>query len=384
MISNIILEGNCIEILKKLECNTIDLVYLDPPFFTQKNHSLTDCKNNKYSFSDKFNDLNEYLHMIKNALIECKRVLKDTGSIFLHCDKTASHHLRVIMDEVLENKNFQSEIIWTYKRWSNSKKGLLSSHQTIFFYSISSNFQFHNLYTNYSETTNIDQILQERQRTKNGKTTYKKNDDGDIVQVKQKRGVPLSDVWEIPFLNPKAKERVGYPTQKPVSLLEQIIKIASCEGDTVLDPFCGSGTTCIAAKLLNRNYIGIDISSEAVKLANKRLEAMIITESKLLAIGKEAYIEKSDLELAILKSINAIPVQRNTLIDGFLPNGLAPVRIQKKHETVSDSLVLLDEYLVKKKLNLGILIQTTENDIKPLFEFNSNRVKIIKNLELQI
>ena len=189
-------------------------------------------------------------------------------------------------------KNFRSEIIWSYKRWSNSKKGLLNAHQNIYFYSKTNDFKFNQIYTDYAPSTNIDQILQDRKKTKNGKSIYKRDKNGNVVLGKAKKGVPLSDIWEIPYLNPKAKERVGYPTQKPVLLLKQIIKIASNEGDVVLDPFCGSGTTCVAAKYLNRDYIGIDISDDAVELSKRRLNEMIITDSALLKKGVESYIGK--------------------------------------------------------------------------------------------
>ena len=230
-----------------------------------------------------------------------KRILKDTGSIFLHCDKTASHHLRVLLDNVFGINNFQSEIIWSYKRWSNSKKGLLNSHQNIYFYSKSSKFKFNTIYTDYSATTNIDQILQQRKRDENGKCVYKTDEDGNVITENEKKGVPLSDVWEIPFLNPKAKERVGYPTQKPILLLEKIIQIATDEGDIVLDPFCGSGTTLVASELLNRKYIGIDSSEDAIKIAKDRINNPIRTESKLLNIGIEKYKNKNEKELEILK-----------------------------------------------------------------------------------
>ena len=133
------------------------------------------------------------------------------------------------------------------------------------------------MYTDYSETTNVDQILQDRVRDENGKSKYKTDGNGVVVMGQAKKGVPLSDVWEIPYLNPKAKERVGYPTQKPIILLEQIIKLVTDEGDLVLDPFAGSGTTLVAAKMLNRNYLGFDISKDAVELTNSRLEELVKT-----------------------------------------------------------------------------------------------------------
>ena len=137
---NNIYQGNCIERLTEIKSNSVDLVYFDPPFFTQKKHSLvTRDDSKKYEFSDSWNSIEDYLELIENCLIESKRILKDTGSVFLHCDKIASHYIRVTMDKVFGMKNFRSEIIWSYKRWSNSKKGLLNSHQNIYFYSKSKN-----------------------------------------------------------------------------------------------------------------------------------------------------------------------------------------------------------------------------------------------------
>ncbi len=388
MAMNEIIHGDCHEILKTIKSDTIDLVYFDPPFFTQKKHILSTRDNNKkFEFDDKFESISEYLNLIKKTLIESKRVLKNTGSVFLHCDKTASHNIRVVLDDIFGVDNFQSEIVWAYKRWSNSKKGLLNSHQVIFFYSKSGNFKFNTIFTSYSATTNLDQILQERERNENGKSAYKRDVEGNIVLGKEKKGVPLSDVWEIPYLNPKAKERSGYPTQKPILLLNQILNISTDEGDIVLDPFCGSGTTCVSAKLLNRKYIGIDRSIDAIDLTKKRLEEMIVTESNLLNKGLEEYSEKTEKELAILFDINAFPVQRNTGIDGFLKEHLngspVPVKIQKENETIDDAIEKLEKASKGKKYSLKILIQTKNNDVSRLFSFPTD-VKIIKLLSTQI
>lgn len=381
--------GNCIDRLREVSNDSVDLVYMDPPFFTQRKHSLsTRDESKKYEFDDSWNSVEDYLRMIEDCLRQCKRVLKSTGSIFLHCDKAASHNLRVSLDKVFGNKNFQSEIIWSYKRWSNSKKGLLNGHQTIYFYSKSKDFKFNPVFKDYAPTTNIDQILQDRQRTKNGKSVYKKDENGNVVLGKEKKGVPLSDVWEIPYLNPKAKERVGYPTQKPVLLLQQILEITTSEGDLVLDPFNGSGTTCVAAKSMNRNFIGIDMSSDAVELAKQRLKDMIITKSALLEKGVDEYNQKSEDELALLKSIDAIPVQRNSGIDGFLKehfNGKpVPVKIQSESESLNDAKEKLERSSANKGYELKILIQTKEESgTDRLFEFISD-IQIVKSPKLLV
>ncbi|MBI3177408.1 MAG: site-specific DNA-methyltransferase, partial [Chloroflexi bacterium] len=284
-----ILRGDCLVHLPQLGDASIQLVYLDPPFFTQKEHTLrTRDNSNEYSFGDRWASLDDYISFMREALTHCKRILKSSGSVFLHCDKSASHHLRVLLDEVFGSENFQSDIIWAYKRWSNSKKGLLNAHQTIYFYSKTADLKFNTTLTDYSLTANIDQILQSTARNEFGKAVYQRDENGDTVMGPEKRGVPLSDVWNIPFLNPKAKERVGYPTQKPVLLLERIIAISTDKGDCVLDPFCGSGTTLVAAKLLGRDYIGIDISTDAIRLSENRLFEPIRTESDVLALGEDS------------------------------------------------------------------------------------------------
>ena len=387
METNKIYHGNCVEKLKEIEANKVDLIYFDPPFFTQRKHSLTNKDNSKtYEFDDKYDSIEEYLKLVENVLQESKRVLKNTGSVFLHCDKTASHNIRVVMDKIFGRENFQSEIIWSYKRWSNAKKGLLNAHQVIFFYSKTQDFKFNTLYTDYSATTNLDQILQDRERNESGKSVYKKDENGNVVLGKEKKGVPLSDVWEIPYLNPKAKERTGYPTQKPVLLLNQILNIVTEEGDLVVDPFCGSGTTCVSAKSLKRQFIGIDISKDAVELANSRLEEMVISESNLLNKGTNEYQEKTEKELAILQNINAFPVQRNSGIDGFLKDHFegmpVPVKIQGEYETIEDAIEKLEKASYGKDYKMKILIQTRETGISRLFGFESD-VTILKSLELQ-
>lgn len=363
-----LLLGDCLKRMKEIDDESVDLIYLDPPFFTQKEQALKSRDNSKqYSFDDTWNSIDEYRVYIEERLRECFRVLKRTGSVFLHCDKSASHHLRMALDNVFGYNNFRSEIIWYYKRWSNSKKGLLNNHQTLYFYSKTGDFKFNTIYTEYSLTTNIDQILQDRVRNEHGKSEYKRNKNGDAILGKAKKGVPLSDVWEIPFLNPKAAERVGYPTQKPIVLLERIINICTDENDVVLDPFAGSGTTLIAAKLLNRQFVGIDMSPDAVELAYARLRNPIKSNSYLLERGKSSYKNLTDEELNILRSIDAIPVQRNKGIDGFLKEYYndkpVSVRIQKKNEPLSEAKCNLVNASKRKQCSLMILIRTQKDDL---------------------
>ena len=389
MQENCIIQGDSLKILKEITEKSVNLVYLDPPFFTQEEQSLSSKANVIYSFNDKWNNMDTYLNFIQERLLECKRILKDSGSIFLHCDRNASHYLKILMDKLFGITNFQSEIIWSYKRWSNSKKGLLNAHQIILFYSKTKDFKFNKIYTNYSETTNIDQILQARVRNKNGKSVYKIDNNGEIVIGQSKKGVPLSDVWEIPFLNPKAKERTGYPTQKPIILLEQILKLVTDENDLVVDPFVGSGTTVVAAKILNRKYIGIDKSQEAITLTKDRLNSLIKTESYLLKKGRAAYQNLPEKHMDILRHLNITPVQRNSGIDGFLKeyiyNKPVSLKIQREDETLEEAANKLLKASKIKQCSFMILIRT-HIDYLDIFDFNTipDNMRIIDSYEVQI
>ena len=157
--------------------------------------------------------------------------------------------------------------------------------------------------------------------------------------------MPLSDVWDIPYLNPKAKERTGYPTQKPLLLLERIIRIATNQGDCVLDPFCGSGTALIAANLLGRHAIGIDISEDAVKLTQSRLESPVKSNSDVFSRGRDAYRNADWDVLSCLQDLDYIPVQRNKGIDAILKQSIkgmpVTVRVQRRDETVLEAALKL-------------------------------------------
>ena len=305
-------QGDCIDIIRELSADSINLVYLDPPFFTRKTHRLlTRDRKRAFSFDDVWSSQSEYAGFLHDRLKEIKRVLHPAGSIFFHCDRNATHIVRFLLDELFGAGNFRSEIIWHYRRWSNSQENLLPAHQTIFYYTKSDSYTFNTVYRDYSAATNVDQILQRRKRDAHGKSVYDRDENGDFIPGGSKKGVPLSDVWHIPYLNPKAKERVGYPTQKPVLLLERIIRLASNENDLILDPFCGSGTTLVAATLLNRRSIGIDISSDAIEISQRRLAKPVRSESNLLKSGRDAYRTADQEALALLKGLDIVPVQRN-------------------------------------------------------------------------
>ncbi len=386
---NEILHGDCLSMLKRIPAHFVDLVYLDPPFFTQSKQTLKSKALREYSFADSWESIESYLGYLSIRLREIRRVMKDNSAIFFHCDRNASHRIRVLLDDIFGYKRFVSEIIWTYRRWSASTRTLLGSHQTIFMYAKTANYTFNEMIQDYSETTNLDQILQKRERDQHGKSVYVKDSAGKPILNGPKKGVPLSDTWDIPYLNPKARERCGYPTQKPLQLLERIICLASNDNELILDPFCGSGTTLVAAKLLNREYLGIDSSSEAVELARQRLQNPIRSESKLLKSGREAYKNLPDYVSRILGSLPVKLVQRNSGIDAihdqFLDGKPVVLRVQRAGEHLREAANKLRRAGKKKDAALLLLIRTEQenkqNAFVDLFPYD---VHVIDSLSLAI
>lgn len=365
--------GDCLTKLSSLQDTSVDLIYLDPPFFSQKDHAMSVRSGEKtYQFSDNWQSIDDYISYLKIRVTEARNKLKSTGSLFLHCDKSASHYLKVALDQIFGAENFQSEIIWTYKRWSNNKKGLLNNHQTIFFYSKTTDFKFNPIFEDYSAATNVDQIVQLRKKDARNKAIYLRSSQGHPVLAKEKKGVPAGDVWDIPFLNPKAKERTGYPTQKPILLLEKIIKLVTDPGDLVVDPFCGSGTTLLAAKLLGRKYIGIDKSNDAVKLSLQRLQNPFKTESKLLQQGRESYNRTDKKVTDIVKSLGAVTVHRNKGIDGL---------ISTKSEVIPFKVVFKAEDLIESAKMLHKSTQKNNYKTKAIYLLDKAETKDIKSLE---
>ncbi|MFM7858800.1 MAG: DNA methyltransferase [Flammeovirgaceae bacterium] len=296
---NKLIRGDNLEILKQLESETVDLIYLDPPFFSNRNYEV--IWGEVRSFADRWSGgMDHYIGWLKERVEQMHRILKPTGSIFLHCDWHANAYIRVeILDKLFGYSNFNSEIIWERTTNSGSSKGIAkkypNDHDTIYFYNKSnSKFIFINEFREYSESyikhyyiyddndgngkyqvqalkTVSPERLQELKRENRivpGK--------GKILRfkdyLKDKKGVPVNDMWiDIQPVNPVAKERIGYPTQKPEALLKRIIEAASNEGDVVLDPFVGGGTTIAVAYKLQRQWIGIDQSVQAIKVTEFRL-----------------------------------------------------------------------------------------------------------------
>jgi len=264
------------------------------------------------------NDAMAYLVNMAPRLVELHRVLKSTGSLYLHCDPTMSHYLKILLDAIFGVKNFINEISWHYNTGGASKKTFSRKHDIILFYAKSDEsrifFPQHEPFredkTDHFNFTDEDG-RKYRIRTINNKDYKYYLDEGRICH----------DVWEIDALNAYATERLGYPTQKPVALLERVIQASSEEGGVVLDPFCGCGTTVDAAIRTKRRWIGIDITYIAVDLINKRLRhtygESILKQYDIVGIpadleGAKALFGRSpfDFERWAVSLINAQPNEK--------------------------------------------------------------------------
>ena len=367
--------GDNLDILQRyLKDETVDLVYLDPPFNSAQTYNAffhekdgTEAASQIRAFEDTWhwdietkraydqiteqpgkvsdvmqafytflggNDMMAYITMMAPRLVELRRVLKPSGSLYLHCDPTASHYLKLLCDAAFGSDNFRSEIVWR----RNAAKGLAfkgypKNHDIILYYGRGENLTFNRPYLAY-DAGNLDDKTgaKYKHRDPDGRIyrlsdltnpnrdrpnlTYEflgmtkvwrwtkermlqAYDEGIVVQTRpgaipqmkryldEQEGRPIDTVWnDIPPINSQAKERLGYPTQKPVTLLERIISASSNPGDVVLDPFCGCGTTIDAAEKLGRQWIGIDITQLATSLIKNRLRDTYKDKIEIITIGE--------------------------------------------------------------------------------------------------
>ena len=286
--SKTIFTGDNLPIMRGMNSESVDLIYLDPPFNSNANYAapigseaagaefkdtwtlrdvdaawldLIEAKHpqlNRVIHAAMTNSDKSYLIYMAARLLEMKRILKPTGSIYLHCDPTMSHYLKIMMDAIFGKSNFQSEVVWGYRTQGVNMSKWPRKHDILLHYSVGGNPTFHPqrqriIYARPFRHTQVDE-------------------DGNHYA-----DVYVRDVWdddpETKTLISQSRERTGYPTQKPLGLLDRIIKASSNKGEVVFDPFCGCATTLVAADRLQREWIGIDISAKAAELVVERIEA---------------------------------------------------------------------------------------------------------------
>ena len=272
---NRLIWGDNLHVMRQIPSNSVDLIYIDPPFFSGRQYNVIWGDNNELrSFGDIWEGgMDGYLIWLNARLYEMKRMLKSTGSIYVHCDWHASHYIKVEMDKIFGSDRIQNEIVWHYRRWTSPSNRFQRLHDILFFYTKSESSRFNQVLAPYTEGS--------IQRKKQGVLRrFKQGEDPVLVSNRsvQRDGVPENDVWQIPFVAPSAKERIGYPTQKPEALLERIVNASSNEGDTVADFFVGGGTTAAVAQRLGRRWIACDQSRVAVAVTAERLKQQALTQ----------------------------------------------------------------------------------------------------------
>jgi DNA modification methylase len=319
--------------MKKFPNECVDLIYADPPFFSNRHYEVIwEDDTEIRSFGDRWKGgINHYVEWMVERLEDCYRILGRSGSMYLHCDWHASHYLKVEMDRIFGEHKFQNEVIWKRSdAHSDAKQG--AKHygrvtDNILFYSKSEKFTFNTVYLPLPESTrekwyrhiepktgkryNLDNLTaskaggdtlytfqgvkpplgrywaysKEKMQEMWDKGRIVKTDTGKLYfkrYLEESRGVPLQNLWtDISMLRgfSAGEEHLGYPTQKPLALLERIVSVSSSKNDIVFDPFCGCGTSIFAAQKLGRKWIGIDVSPTACNLMEKRMHNLSISPS---------------------------------------------------------------------------------------------------------
>ncbi len=249
--------GDNLNIMGGLPSESLDLIYADPPFFTNRRYSKTGSELKKSEvFADRWEGgISSYLDWLNPRLLEMRRLLRSTGSIYVHLDWHASHYVKILMDRIFGYGNFRNEIIWHYKTGGAGNKTFSRKHDSILFYSRTGKYKFNRL--------KEKSYLMYRYGFRN--IDLKQDAHGYYNEVK------MRDVWDIPALRGNQPEKIDYPTQKPEALLRRIIAASTDEGDTVADFFSGSGTTAFVARQMKRHWIAADVSPAAVEITRKRL-----------------------------------------------------------------------------------------------------------------
>ena len=462
---NALYYGDNLQILREcIQTETVDLVYLDPPFNSQASYNVLfkaptgeqsqaqiEAFEDTWHWNDhaerafdevmhsgnsevaeilramrsflKENDMMAYLTMMAIRLLELQRILKPTGSLYLHCDPTASHYLKILLDGIFGATNFRNEIIWKRTSAHSSAKRYGPVHDVLLFYGRSDSMKWVGMHQEYE-----DEYVQQRFRTKEARpwkdadltgSGIRHGETGEVWRgfdvtakgrhwayppseldtldargliywpkkkqgwprfkkyLDETEGVPVQDVWTDIFpINSQAQERLGYPTQKPLALLERILSASSNEGDTILDPFCGCGTAVHAAQKLGRQWIGIDITHLAISLIERRLKDAFPgiafevhgTPKDLEGARALAAADKYQFQWWAVSLVNAVPFGgkkkgADTGIDGliyFKPEGKTTEKAivsVKGGENVNVAMIRdLAHVVDREKARIGVFI----------------------------
>jgi DNA modification methylase len=366
--------GDNLEQLRKLPDACVDLIYIDPPFNSNRNYEVFwgETKE-KRAFADRHASTQAYVEFMRPRCVELHRVLKKTGSFYYHCDWHASHYVKIMLDQIFGENQFQNEIVWKRSSAHSDSKRYGANHDTIFFYTSGKLWTWNKMFMPYSED-----YLEQNYRYKDadgrrfrvsdmtankpgGDVSYEwKTPDGRTVKPYKGRywayskenmkqmhdagliyyrttgmpmlkhyldempGVPLQTFWDdIRPVISGSEERLGFPTQKPLELLERIVKASSNENDIVLDAFCGCGTALVAAQKLKRQWIGIDVSPTACRVMAKRLkkDCGLKEDERLWEIGRGFVVRDLPKTEAELRKYPAFEFENWAVVAlGGIPN----------------------------------------------------------------
>jgi len=445
---NKLILGDNLEILKGMESESVDLIYLDPPFFSNRNYEVIwGDEGEVRSFQDRWSGgIDHYIAWLKERVEQMHRILKPTGSIFLHCDWHADAYIRVqILDKVFSYENFINHITWKRKGGNaNPSNALGIVTDSIFWYSKTKKITYNQQFDLTSDET--QQYIKERfvyndengrkfmkspivspnprpnltydykgykppkngwsislnvmeEWDKAGKLYFPPDGTGQRIYRKiyldEYRGQPIENLWQNIFvINPMAKERIGYPTQKPEKLLERIIEMASNEGDIIFDPFVGGGTTVAVADKLKRKWIGIDQSVQAVKVTELRLQKQqdLFSASFTVQLHKYdydtlRYTDAFEFESWIIQQFGGTSNtrQRNDFgLDGKMPDN-TPIQV-KRSDNIGRNVI--DNFLSAVKRADKRLFDKNIEDKKPVgyiiaFSFGKGAIQEVARLKLE-
>ena len=451
--------GDNLDILRNsIEDESIDLIYIDPPFNSKRAYNvlfesidMTDTKAQKEAFADTWSNviyLDElrgiqnvnldlyrflenldrlpvskgsvsYLTIMAHRIYYMHKKLKDTGSFYLHCDPTMSHYLKIVCDLIFGEKNYLNEIVWCYKERGISKTYYNKKHDIILFYAKhrgQHTFNWVDILEKYSDVTikkfkYVDEIgrrFRIRGRNVPGAGKWRSKTDVPISEeseytyrqyLDESNGSMLKDWIEMPFINQAAKERLGYPTQKPEALLERFIRASSNKGDLVADFFCGCGTTVAVAQRLKRDWIGVDISHLAIRLVYDRLlkphEGKKASTNKIksnieisgfpkdIASAKDLAVstDKSRLKFqdwVVEVMLNGVSNPKRTADGGYdghiafdkseKESSIAIIEVKSGNVTVKNVREFI-EVVNREKAGIGIFVCFAEQVTKPMLEW---------------
>jgi DNA modification methylase len=342
----------------------VDLIYLDPPFFSNKNYEVIwGDEAEVRSFKDRWKGgIHLYTDWMRKRVAEMYRILKPTGSIYLHCDWHASHYLKVMMDTVFGYSNFRNEVVWSYKRYTAASQRFQRLHDTILFYSKTNNATFN--------------VIREEYGSRSGKADshYKLDEEGRWFRWQKRKGQEpykvylsegrrLGDVWELPLINASAKERLGYPTQKPEKLLQRIIEASSNPGDVVLDPFCGCGTTIAVAQMMRRYWIGIDISLTAAEIMKARVEKVGAKNVEIINEPKNEvelrWLKPFEFQNWVMRKVDGrqSPKKSGDMgIDGYTPIDQLPIQVKRSSRVGRPVVDTFETAVERAKAEKGYIV----------------------------